>query len=508
MAQSSGIHSARRAGINFISGGAGYLFPMVISLWSTPYVLKELGQEAFGIQVLANVIIGYFMAVDMGLDIPITKKIAENNAANLFLTQSNFLRATSKIYFFIGLVGCLLILMSSNFLISWLNISESVIDEGKIVFYLSGLGFLGSVVNMWGKAVFNGLHRYDISNGVNVASSTISILLGLFLIHLGFGVVGFFAARVSGFLLSSTIYISLASKRIVRFSFRPYFEKQAWLSIKSQIGYGSMLRISGLVFSRIDQTLIAGWLSIASVTVYSFPILIVTTLSGLIASSTHFVFPTASAMVARNSADELKTFFLQMAKSITILCTIVFIPFIAWGDKFIGLWISPEVALGSKNVMLVLGVSFYITSILTIGANAFLAGMGHLKLVTISNLVKSIFLLCGFLIAIKPFGLDGAAYVYLFANIIDLLSVTWVLNRVLKLDFSYLFVRAYLKPVATAIVASFILYFLRDFTDTWTQIIISTTIYVCLMATFAFQILLNEWEKQKVLGFLKLRLNT
>jgi O-antigen/teichoic acid export membrane protein len=59
---------------------AGYAVPMIISLITTPLVLNALGVTAYGLISLVSVIIGYLTVMDMGLDLPITKYQAEDQA--------------------------------------------------------------------------------------------------------------------------------------------------------------------------------------------------------------------------------------------------------------------------------------------------------------------------------------------------------------------------------------------------------------------------------------------
>lgn len=492
-----------RALTNFISGGAGYLIPMAINLWSMPYVFNKLGEEAYGIQVLGNVIIGYFMAIDMGIDIPIIKRVAETDASGLFQEQSDFLQATAKIYFFIGLSGCVLILISTPLMINWFSMSDSMLEEGKVVFYLSGIGFLGSIFSIWGKAVYSGLHRYDISNGINITSSIVGILLGLLLIHSGYGVIGFFSARVSGFIVSSLVYVHLVSKRIIKFNLNHYFEKAVWNSIKSQTGYGFLLRMSGLIFSRIDQVLIASWIGVESVAVYSIPILIVTTLSGLVASSTHFLFPAASALKVNTTKQEIEAFFVQSIRLVGVLCTLSFLPFIIWGKWFISLWISPSMAAQCGDLMFYLAISFYLTASITIGLNAFLAGLGNIKLITVGNLTKSLGLFIGFLFAIKPFGLKGASFVYLVANIIDIVYMIWIIEKYFNMKFYSLFSQVYLKLIILAIALGSAMFLFSNKLHTWFGLISALFLFGIAFVSGALLLgLFSKREKDLVIGII------
>ena len=70
----------KTSSINMFSSLAGYVIPMVINIWTTPFLLSKLGETFFGLQSLAGVVAGYFMFMDMGLDFPITKLLAEDRA--------------------------------------------------------------------------------------------------------------------------------------------------------------------------------------------------------------------------------------------------------------------------------------------------------------------------------------------------------------------------------------------------------------------------------------------
>jgi O-antigen/teichoic acid export membrane protein len=494
----------RRIGINMLSGGMGYLVPMIVNLITTPFVLQSLGEEAYGVQVIANVIIGYLIVADMGLDIPITQKLASYHSLNLRSEQSLFLGATLKIYFLIGFFGATILLIIAGWLTGWLAIPASVSNEAKAVFYLSSVGFLGSILGMWGKAVFNGFQRYDIANGVNITCNVLAIGLGIVLIKMGYGIVGFFSARVLGFLCSSVIYIVLASKYILNFHFAPLLHKETWHQLKNQLGYGFMLRMSGLLFSRMDQTLIGVWTSLSVVTVYSFPILIVTTLSGLIASVTHFVFPMVSSMRATNSQNVMSSLFIKVTKFIVFFTTLVFLPFIVLGDKVLALWINQSIAMESKEVLIILTISFFISTSLNAGVNAFLAGFGYLKFVAYYNLVKGIFLFIGFLLLIKPYGMEGAGFVYLASILIDLFYVGFAAIKKIHVTLAELFLKAYFKPVLIGGVFGSILFLAKDLINTWSDIIVATFVFSFCYATAGFILgVPDEDEKKLIWAFLK-----
>src|SRR3546814_17386387 len=56
---------------------AGSGVPLLVGLFSVPYLVKNLGVEAFGILTLIWALIGYFSLFDFGLGRALTQQIAK-----------------------------------------------------------------------------------------------------------------------------------------------------------------------------------------------------------------------------------------------------------------------------------------------------------------------------------------------------------------------------------------------------------------------------------------------
>jgi O-antigen/teichoic acid export membrane protein len=485
------MSNLKRIGINMISGGTGYIVPMLLNLLFTPFIIKTLGEEAFGLQVLGNVIIGYLVVADMGLDIPITKKIAEYYAKSDKNSERKFLLATIKIYFLIGILGMLLVIAFTDQLISWLSIPPKIQHQARAIFYMTSVGFVASIITMWGKAVFNGIQRYDIANAVSIFNNMFGILCGILLISNGFDVVAFFLARIVGMVLASALYILLAKRFIQKFSLLPIVDPEVWRYLKKQIGFGFSLRISGMIFSRMDQALISSILGVAILGVYSIPIVIANTLSGLISSITHFAFPMASAMNSTRSHMEMELFFMRISKFITLITTIIFIPLIFLGDKFLTLWISAGISEQSQQVLLLLLIAFYINTCLTTALVAFMVGIGQLKIFTFYGVGRGLMLFAGFVIMIKAYGLEGAALSYLCSLGLDLFFFLYSLTIKLNFNISVLLRKAYFKPVIIGFaIGALIIVPLKHYVESWLMLftLSATFAVVFCMAAWIFQV--------------------
>ena len=331
----------KRSFINMIMGGALYIVPILLNLIFTPLLLRQLGEAAYGLQALGNIVILYFMVTDLGLDIIVVKFISEFNAKKDHATLNKIFNTTFQYYCLIGVAGMLIIgLFSDVFVYRLFNIPPELHREAKNVFLLTGIGFAGSVVSIWGRGVCIGFQRYDIANGINIINNIFSNVVGVMAVMYGYGVVGYVAVRVTCAFLSACAYIYFSQNLVPAYKFNFGFDSFVWGLLKSQVGYGFILRISGMWILGLDRTFIGAWLGVGAVSIYAIPYLIASSFSLLIQSTMHFIFPMTSELHSTNKHEELLSLFLRGAKFIVLLSTLLFLPLLLFGDKFLSLWLG------------------------------------------------------------------------------------------------------------------------------------------------------------------------
>lgn len=494
------MNKINRSVINMFSGGAGYLVPMILNVAFTPLILKFLGSEAYGLQSLVNVIIGYLMVADMGLDIPVTKYIAEYHAKNDTKGMTKLLNSTLQIYLIIGISGMIIILGASHFLAdSVFKIPPALYSESITVFLLAGVGFMGGVTSMWGKSIFNGLQRYDIANGISILSNFFSSVLGIVLVVVGYGVIGYVFIRVLFSLLASIAYFYYSKKLLHEFRFQWGIDLAIWLLLKAQIGYGFILRISGILFSRMDQTLIGAWIGLAAVGVYAIPFLITSSLNALIASITHFIFPMASALHSTHKTEELKSVFLKSSRFVASIASILFIPLLLFGDKFLTLWVGKEIGVQGSQVLLLLSIATYSNALSNIVLNVYIVGIGQLRIFTGYAILRGTMMTIGCILFVKGMGIEGAGVALLITCIADLIFFMYAVRTFLYIRLFEVVSTSYIKPILLASTLGCTFYLARPLADTWPGLIMVCTVFVTSYIFLGFIIRLFGKTEKKAL---------
>src|SRR3546814_16934770 len=84
---------------------AGSGVPLLVGLFSVPYLVKNLGVEAFGILTLIWALIGYFSLFDFGLGRALTQQIAKRLNTSAVTQVSGLARVGLLFTLSTGLVG-------------------------------------------------------------------------------------------------------------------------------------------------------------------------------------------------------------------------------------------------------------------------------------------------------------------------------------------------------------------------------------------------------------------
>ncbi|WP_212000358.1 oligosaccharide flippase family protein [Chitinophaga sp. HK235] len=497
---------SKRSVINIVSGGLGYLIPILLNIISIPIILNKLGNEAYGLLNLVNLIIGYLIISDMGLDIPITKYVAEYNAGNNRDKLKSLLNSALQIYIRIGLGGMILVAAFSGILSrNVFKIPDSHLQEARLIFILAGVGFLFSILNLFAKAVFNGLQKYEVSNGLNVLQNLLSILFGIILVLSGGGIVWFVFIRVIFYLLSFCAYVFLIKKEVPEFSLLSGVNSHVWSLLKGQFGYGFILRVGSLFFSRIDQTLIGIWLGVSEVGIYSIPLLIASSISALIGSVTHYVFPKTTELLTTGKKDEFNVFFQRNMKFVSVMAICSFIPVIIFSHEILRLWVGNDVSAKATVTLIALSGAYFVNAVTTIVVTGCFVGIGKLNRFTIYVIARGVVMGVACLLLIKNYGILGAGLAMLSTCIIDIAYFIVVTKRFLGMSPFPVAFETILKPLLCASVAALpFYYFTNQLHLTWLSLISLSVLYVMVLAILMLVTgVVSKSEREFLLGLVQ-----
>ena len=498
------MNRLQRSSINMLSSAVGYIVPMLVSFVTTPLLLHALGDVSFGLQSLVAVVAGYMMFMDMGLDLPIVKLLAEDRARQDADAESHLLSTTLQLYAGIGLTSMLGILSVSDWLArSVFQVPADLVDQAVLVFRLAGIGFLGSVGLSWGRAVAMGLQRFDLTYSVSVVLGTAGTLVGLGVVYAGYGVVGYVLARTMFTLLAGPVYFLLTRHLLPGFRFRLGIDRTTLRRVRGYLGYGSFNRITSSLVSRLDQTLIGIWLGVAAAGMYAVPFMLVNSFGYMLAYMLGFIFPMASELQSLGQMDRLRDIFLRASQFTAALAGLIFIPLFILGEPFLVIW-TPSIATQAAGVLRLLALAGYIGTLTTSLSNSVVVGLGKMRQFTIYTTIRAMVLGIFCFAFIRTLGLEGAGWALLLTCTVDVIYFVIVLRRYLQISPLQLCRDAYLKPVILGVGFAGLVLLLRPFATSWLGLgLVGVVLALVYLATGFVTGVFGETEKRAMVGLLQ-----
>lgn len=484
-----------------LSSTAGYIIPMIVSFATTPLLLKMLGEAAYGIQSLVGVIVGYLVFMDMGLDLPIVKFLAEDRARKDVKAQNFLLSTTLQLYTGIGLIGMVIIMLLAEWLTkSVFQVPENLVAQAVNVFRLAGIGFLGSLGMSWGLAVMMGGQRFDLNYSVSVVLSTAGALIGLGVVYAGYGLVGYVLVRTLFAVLGGPVYFLLARRLLPDFHLCIGLHKATLRRVIGYVGYGTINRITRSLAGNLDKTLIGVWVGVAAVGVYAVPFLVSQSLVMMIAYALGFIFPMASELQSLGQMDRLRDIFIRASRFNAALACLVFIPLFVWGDLFLALWV-PSIAGRAATVLRLLAMAGFIGILTAALTNNVLIGLGGIKHFTIYCTVRCAALGVFCAAFIHKLGMEGAGWALLATCCVDVVYFIIIMRSYLHISLLHLFCSAYLKPFILGGILAGLAVILRPLVISWVGFgAVGFGLTIIYIATgFALGVF-GETEKRAMLG--------
>ena len=91
------------------------MIPVIVFFLLTPYLINNIGEEAFGIFSLITVVSGYVSFLNFGFGQAITKHVASYHAQNSYKKLNKILSVSLLFFLLVGSVGCILIYFLSEY---------------------------------------------------------------------------------------------------------------------------------------------------------------------------------------------------------------------------------------------------------------------------------------------------------------------------------------------------------------------------------------------------------
>ncbi|MFH1507839.1 MAG: polysaccharide biosynthesis C-terminal domain-containing protein [Candidatus Omnitrophota bacterium] len=353
--------------------GAGCL--MLVSLILTPYIIKNIGIEKFGIWAIANVLIAYFGFFDFSMSTPVVKYASEFHILSDSSKLNQLFNTAFVFYLCLAVATGITCFIFLKPLLNFFSIPPGIYKEALFVVGMSVVSFMLLMVFNTFNSLLVGLQYMDTTSRIVIFSSIISTIGTVYVLSNGYGLRGLSVNYLFVIFASGIISAIMAFRKLPEIRFNPFCSKASMF--KLLFGFGVKLHVAKIAFLvsfQIDKILLARFLTLASVTFYELGSKIAFTIRRVSFLLVSAIVPAASEMSTTRERAAVYNFYLRCSKYLISISIPLFLFFIFNARQILFAWIG-EVYIESVIVLQLLAVG-YLASVFTGALATTAAGMG------------------------------------------------------------------------------------------------------------------------------------
>jgi len=440
----------------------GQIIPLVIAVFGIPLIIRNIGNERFGLLSIALIVLGYFTIFDLGLGRATVKFVAETLSRDGDENVSKIIWTAITIQAIFGLLGAFILVgLTPTLVNNILNITTDLKEEAKIIFYLLAISV--PIILMTGSlsGVLEAIQRFDLINAIKIPTNSMIFLLPLVGAVLGFSlpiivlmiIISKFLALFIYFFIGIRFLPELKKYSISYSIFRQLFSFGGWVMISSFISP---------ILVYFDRFFIASIISMTAVTFYTAPYEAITRLLIIPTSMTMTLFPAFSTLSTLQEKERIESIFFSSLKFILLFLGPIIIIIGVFANDILQIWLGNVFASKSTLLLKILSIGVLFNSLAQFPF-ALLQGIGRPDLPAKFHLIELIFYIGMVLYLVKNCGINGAAMAWTIRVSIDTLLLFVGVFKIYRPKLNFANLISLVWPSATLIIFSVINYLLRSF---------------------------------------------
>lgn len=414
----------------------GQVIPLLVAVIAIPFVVRGLGTERFGLLSLAWVFLGSFSIFDLGLGRATTKFVAEALGKGEHEKVPPLVWTAVTVQAFFGIFGGLVLFGITPFLVeSVLNIPPNLISEAKTTFYL--LASFVPVILISGSlsGVLEAAQRFDLVNAIRIPTSTMTYVLPLVGLFIGFNLPGIIA------LILMAKFVGFAAFTALNLHELPELKKYSgsftlFPRLFSFGGWVMMSNTFGPILYYLDRFFIGTFLTMEAVTYYTAPFEMTSRLGIISGSLVMTLFPAFSALGITHR-EKLQQIYVRSIKYLLLSIGPIVLILMIFAEDILQLWLGADFAQQSTLVFRILLIGILVSLLAPISYGLF-QGLGRPDIISKTYIV-CIPLNIGLVWSlVQAMGITGAALSFALRALAETVIFFIIASRLIHLPYSSL----------------------------------------------------------------------
>ena len=396
--------------------------PLLFAVVAIPILLHAIGDEKFGIFMLAWGLVGFSSILDLGIGRATTHELSRRESGEMAGRVGVIFGTAERVAWISGLLGTLAVavLIQSGVYRS-LNYSPALENDVIWSAWIVALTMPMQVVSAMYRGVNEAYGQYRgisiIRIGLGVANFLLPALVSFFTSNLTALIATLFVSRLVALAAFRILAVRQIEPDIAAGGGKREFERAA---ARGLLGFGLWNTVSSVLnplMAQSDRFIIGTVLTVAAVSAYTVPYEVATKLLIIPGAVTTVLFPAVTASLVGNRAEALHIFWRWFLLT-TAAMIVVSAAFYVAAPWLLRLWLGtalPERAVSVAQIIAIGLVPYTIGTLMVSLVHAYRRPDVTAK----SHLVQAPLYLALSYLAIRHYGVEGAAIAWSIRVAVD-----------------------------------------------------------------------------------------
>jgi O-antigen/teichoic acid export membrane protein len=496
--------------VNLLWNWMGVAAGLFTGLLLSPYLIKKLGPEAYGIWALSFALVEYYGFLDLGFRSATVKYVAHYWALDEPVAMSQIVN-TALVY--AGLISAgifTVIFVSSGYLHYFFKVPPEYLHSFRILILLISLSWcLGFVLGIFG-AGLEAIQRFDLYSKANVTATVLRASGTAVLLYFGYGLIAIGVLVVFtqclGYLLFYIFFRRTAP------AYEPSLRHASLATLRKMGSFGIhtfLINVSNLFLNQSPPMLIGHFFATAFVGYFQLPMRLIQYTAEAVGRIGIITNANAAELQARGDSRILSKLAIYANRySLTLFMPLALALWV-YPDRLFVLW-APSMASHSAPLLPVLLTGYMIAVVAEFSSGMLLQGLGRHQWIARGTLAEAIAVVALLIFALPRYGIMGAAWITAGCMVLNRgLFAPWLVSREMKFSFAGFLNSIYTRPVLSAIPAALLACTLR-FTilpgRSWLQLFAAGAMVATVYFAVAFFLCLPAEHRSRVRGLVMDRL--
>ncbi|MBZ5606486.1 MAG: oligosaccharide flippase family protein [Acidobacteriia bacterium] len=500
----------RRFVVNILWNWMGVAAALVGGLLISPYLIRKLGPEAYGVWVLSFALVENYSLLDLGFRSATVKYVAHYWATGETERVNEILNTVIAFAAIGSSLVLSVIFVASRYVDRFFNVSPTLAPSFRtLVLLVSTSWCLGFVFNNFA-ASLEAVQRFDLYSQISVAVTVVRVGGTAILLYVGAGLVEIGILVITSQILGYAFFFLSFRAIFPQLHLSPRFATLATLRKMGSFGIHTFLvNISTMILAQSPALLIGHFLNAAFVGYYAAPNRLLQYSGEAVGRVGIITNANTAELQARGDTRALP----QLAIFTNRYCVTLFMPIaimlFVFGRPLFDIWI-PSIAAFSAPLLPIMLTGYVIGVIGQFSSWMLLQGLGRHQRYAIGMIFEAALCVTGATLAVPRFGITGVAVVTSSLMILNRgLFTPWLVSRELRFSFTRFVGSTYGWPAIAGIPAFAVAMLLRGSVlpgHSWGQLAAAASIVAAVYLSVAFfacvpaehRDLLRSWLVQRL----------